>query len=410
MKTQNDDIQKETNDNQDSEIKALKQRLESIGVAKRAAKNNGEPTDAVVLFTKKIPRITRFFESWGKALGDNLKAFMQIPVIGSNEGALALSAGFGLLGGVFLLINFLRIPLLYLTAFLLGEKVPFTLKNNVKFAFAGISCALFIVAVAFPPSVPIISIIGASFGLVTSLYALAKVSIKGIVLRVQLNTLAKELEELEQLKAVLLKEKEQLKQDLTEIQSGKKNTSEITQRINKLEKESSVLEQKISQNKEVQVTKQKSLNKIGFLKIFDKCMAIGLSALVLIGVIVSIFYPPIGLGILGGAAALGAFYMTLRFLVPPLVNYLKKLYVESRTDLTEDVRETGLYNRQLEMVNEALQKPGIKKNPKNNIENNVENKKTELIPNDQKEENQSVEPLEKNDIGASDSPAIILKQ
>lgn len=364
MKTPQE-IQNETNEALDLELTDLKKRLESLGVAKAVAKKNSKQSDDVVFLTKKLPRIIEFFDSVRKALGDNLKAFMQIPVIGANEGAVALSAGFGVLGGALLAINFVRIPMLYLSAFISGEKIPFTLKNNVKFAFAGIALALFIVAVAFPPSAPFIGAIGAGFGFVSSVFGLAKVSIKGIVLRVQLNKLGKELEGLEQEKASLLEEKNQLLSSLDKVKTGESNSLSITQKINDLEKRYNDLEQKINEKKEAQATKQKSLNKIGFLKILDKCMAIGLSALGLTGIIVSFFYPPVGLGILGGTAAVGAVYLTLRLAVPPIVNYVKKHFAAKAAAQNEETTNTETHdNSYSKVIEKSLEGTDVKKMPK----------------------------------------------
>lgn len=72
-------------------------------------------------------------------------------------------------------VDIIRIPMIYLTAFYLGEKIPFTLPNNAKWFYAALGLSLGLTAILFPFTAPIISITLASMALAANVVILKSV-------------------------------------------------------------------------------------------------------------------------------------------------------------------------------------------------------------------------------------------
>lgn len=86
------------------------------------------------------------------------------------------SVGTGFAGASIALhgLDFLRIPAIYLASFILGRKVPFTLKNNAKWLYAASLLALSIAALAVPAVAPFIGIAAASLAVAVGAFTLAR--------------------------------------------------------------------------------------------------------------------------------------------------------------------------------------------------------------------------------------------
>ena len=94
--------------------------------------------ERIPFFTSKIKDINEatiaasdLIQRVGPAVPDALQA---LPVIG-----MALKS-----------LDFVRVPLIYLTCYSLDEKIPFTLDNNAKMAFGGVVLALGVSAILVP--------------------------------------------------------------------------------------------------------------------------------------------------------------------------------------------------------------------------------------------------------------------
>ena len=98
--------------------------------------------ERIPFFTSKIIEINEatiaasdLIQRVGPAVPDALQA---LPVIG-----MALKS-----------LDFVRVPLIYLTCYSLDEKIPFTLDNNAKMAFGGVVLALGVSAILVPVAAP----------------------------------------------------------------------------------------------------------------------------------------------------------------------------------------------------------------------------------------------------------------
>lgn len=79
--------------------------------------------------------------------------------------------GFHLAGFFMSVFNFVRIPAIYLIAYLTNQKIPLTLGNNARWLHATILLGLAVVALSVPALAPIIAFASASvLGLVVSLF------------------------------------------------------------------------------------------------------------------------------------------------------------------------------------------------------------------------------------------------
>ena len=101
----------------------------------------------------------RLVDKEGQASNQLLDALKPLPFIG-----MALNS-----------LDIVRIPLIYLAAFYLDEKIPFTLPNNVKWVYAATGLALGLTTIFLPYTAPIIAVCLASAALAANLVILKSV-------------------------------------------------------------------------------------------------------------------------------------------------------------------------------------------------------------------------------------------
>ncbi|MGQ3888326.1 hypothetical protein ACQUW5_04740 [Legionella sp. CNM-1927-20] len=275
--------------------------------------------------------------------GDNVSTLVQLKESLSPAVNAAQSSFHGLKLGL-AIINFIRIPFIFLTAALLGQKIPLTLSKAGQWAYAGAILVLAALLIALPAAWPIVGLITAGFVLGSAIFTLGRTLYQRHQIKKELTSTIKEINqetcELEKLrlKARVLKEK--LKQAKDEeghdlLHSFKDLKKEYDKRYESL--------QVLYDKKEIYTYKLAKRNNIAVL---DKSVSVILAAGALSGLIVTLFFPPVGLAIAAACAAVGAIYLVSRVLIPFLAPKLglsakKTAQVNISNDNIKDKNKLG---------------------------------------------------------------------
>ena len=218
------------------------------------------------------------------------------------------------------ILDFIQVPLLYLAALALGEKLPITLTNNARWVYAATLLALTLTAIFIPVTAPFITVSAATLGV------LAAISTLG-------NLFYEYYEDKKELKTVMEKINAgptgQLKARLSELEIASNTPDTDAAKINELMIDVERLNRDCAKNKEDIKALYKTANMLEErLKIerevVDNCIGITLASLALAGTVVALFFPPTGLIILLTATVAGSAYIAARLLIPNFLSDVVK--------------------------------------------------------------------------------------
>lgn len=269
--------------------------------------------------TEKIPMLSRLLEHVGVSGESMAKIGERVSDLSNTSASHAIGHGFHIGSAAIAAFDFIRIPLIYLSAYVLDKEVPFTLDNNIKWVYSGILMALAITALTVPAAAPIIGFIAASLGILMSTFLLGKTLYE----RYQLGR------EYKQLKNELSREEEEMdliQQKAQILHERLKNTTDEQSIIDIYTDIVLLQERYIAQKKVVEKLKtdelhsQQKIEQVGMVHVLDKGVGIALGCLTIIGLSLSLFFPPVGAGILAGAAIAGGVYVAGRLAAPLVVS------------------------------------------------------------------------------------------
>lgn len=299
----------------------------------------------------KLSRYSRYFlnatmlsEATVK-LGSRLNEFHQS---GSFE---EISHGFHIGGLLLNALNFFRIPFMYLSAFVLGQKVPVTLNNNMRLAYSTVVLGLGITATALPITAPVIAFVATGIGFTTSLFLLGRIIQERIKLAKIQKALANEVIREEEAISVTQDEAKQLK---AFFENATEEAHIIDLQIEvALLQERHQLQKKILGSLYEQQAQNKQLKEALGNKVMFRSLLVVLGALVITGLVFSLFFPPIGLGILASAATLSCALVLARLLAPSLHRLFKRVSAPSPQEPSNQSPEDLKVNEHKQSLTEA---------------------------------------------------------
>ncbi|WP_392538684.1 hypothetical protein [Legionella sp. 227] len=265
--------------------------------------------------SKKVVLISQII----KATGDSSKAMMQI---GSSARTFqnippteSLTSGLSAGSIIVAVLDFLLIPFIYLSCYLLNTKIPVTRENNAKWFISGVLFALAITSIAVPAIAVGIAFTTVSISLALSLFLLAKtlheyyqVSKERRAIRKLLASAEIEMEEIQK-KAV------GLTIALKEVGTKFELISLCTE-IGVLQEAFAAQKRHLLELKLKEFDLNNKLENANLMQVMTKSVAFSLSALGLIGLIVSLFSPLAGLGILTAVSAISLAFVVVRLAIP----------------------------------------------------------------------------------------------
>ncbi|KTC92122.1 hypothetical protein [Legionella cincinnatiensis] len=283
----------------------LKENAE--GLRKKLASMKGVASQKSIALSilSLIPFFNKFIAS-ASGTGNAITRMIEIEGLVNNATQTAVSAFQYIKLGT-AIIDFFRVPAIYLGAIIAKQEVPFTFTRNARLLYSSVILGLAITAIAFPPAAPIVALVAGVAALGQSVVTLA-------------NLYYKRLETQDKLA--------QVEEDITQ---KKEKINFLINELEKLEKAAAVAKDKDLESLKGQIAKhlnelqglydtqeycKQKLEKLGTTAALDKTVGVGLAALALVGIVTSMIVPPVGIGILAATGSLGVTYFVARVTVP----------------------------------------------------------------------------------------------
>lgn len=306
------------------EIQTIEQQelnANAEGLRKRLASMKGVASQKSIALSilKLIPFFNKFIASANGA-GNAITRMIEIEGLVNNATQTATSVFQYIKLGT-AIIDFFRIPAIYVGALIAKQEVPFTFSRNAKLLYSAVILGLTITAIAFPPAAPIIALVAGVAALGQSIVTLTNLYYKRIETQDKLVQVEKDIAQKTERVNFLIDELEKLEKTAgaakdDDIKSLKRD---IAQHLNEL--------QGLYDTREY--CKQK-LEKLGTAAALDKTVGVGLAAFALVGIVTSMIFPPVGVGILAATASLGVAYLVARVTVP-LIKFLAEKIIDAVT-------------------------------------------------------------------------------
>lgn len=260
--------------------------------------------NAFARIIKKIPMLSKFLhhlDNTGEAI---IRVGEQVDFSHSSTENEQIHHGFHFGGVVLAAWDFIRIPVIYLTAYVLKEDVPINLNNNTRWFYAGLLLGLTITALALPVVAPFIGLAAAICSLVFSAFLMSKL----IIEHYQLRREAKQLSRMLQLEENQMDKIQQEAAALEQLSSGASNEEHFTA----IQLEIGGIQERYDRQKfriEVLMGQQiqcaQNMRIMRFDVVFNRCVSLFLASLTLIGVVLALTMPPVGAMLLAGVALAG---------------------------------------------------------------------------------------------------------
>lgn len=221
-------------------------------------------------------------------------------------------------------LDFFRIPAIYLAALITGEKPPISISKNARWVYSAALIGLTLTSILIPAAAPPIAFAMAGLTLAFSLASMANLIYQRVKVNRELRQVEQELEPLQEELANLKGQIKAWRDQLVNLQNNQ-DYHDLEQEI---QKNYRTYLDKVAQlqpllDKKVLLEKKRAA--LGVSAFMTKGVAIALASAVVIGLVVALFFPPVGLGIIAGTAGLGAFYIGGRIAVDLLSSPVKKL-------------------------------------------------------------------------------------
>ncbi|KTD42602.1 hypothetical protein [Legionella parisiensis] len=268
-------------------------------------------------FLKKIVSLAQII----KTMGDSGKAMMQIGssirTFSKIKPTASLTQGLNIGAIAFAALDFFLIPFIYLTAYLLDGKAPVNRSNNARWLFSAIVLGLTITSICVPAIAVAIAFTTASISLTLSLFLLGQAlhecyhlskerrATRKLIAGAQ-SQIEKSQNKASRLRAALddASTEQQLQLHYAQIISLQEIFNPQKEYLIKLKLKESKLDKKIKN--------------VGLVQVMDKGVGLSLCTMAMSGLIVSLYFPVAGLGILTAVSAISLTYLLLRLALPLL--------------------------------------------------------------------------------------------
>lgn len=310
------------------------QRPIDYGVELSSSKADPEKVLKKVLFLSQIIKTTA---GSGKAImqiGSSIRTFNNIAPTESSK----LGLGIGAIA--FAALDFLLIPFIYLTCYLLGEKIPADRNNNAKWFSSAVLLALTIISITIPPVAVAIAFTTVSISFLLSMFLLGRAIHErcrlGNERRTNRKLIAEAEEKIKSIQTEAMTLRNALRAGISE-----QELIFLCEQISSLQARFNVKKDHLIKLKLKELDVNNKIKNAGFVQIMDKGVGLSLSALALIGLIVSLYFPMVGLGILTAVSVISLAYLVARLIVPIIqlgkwvVNKICSLVSDSIDDLTQ---------------------------------------------------------------------------
>lgn len=291
-----------------------------------------EETFILNLLTKKIPLLSGLLQSF-KSTGSSITSLLIKTQNNPSQALSSASSGFQYAGLGIAAINFVRIPLVFLFAMIAGEKPPFTLSTGASWAYSALLLGLTLTALLAPVVAPYIAIAIAGVGLVAAVVSLGNMIYQRHKLHQGLTKINEEIKSNEAILDDIQQRSRTLETQLASLDKEdkhyKEKAVEICKKIDKLEQRYLNAKTELQTLHDRKLVDEKTLSSMGSAAFIDKGVGIALGSLAVIGAVLSLFFPPVGVGLLVASATIGTLYaigrITVPIVAPFIASQVKKL-------------------------------------------------------------------------------------
>lgn len=269
--------------------------------------------------SEKIPLLGKFLSQANTTGSVIVKAGQEFKTF-TDQTATTAASGFFQFGGVALaVLDFIQIPLIYMMAFALNEKIPISLNNHAKFLYSGVLLALTIISLAVPAAAPIITLFVATVGLAVGVFSLGKTVYEYYQLSQKNKALQKQIDAEELLLKLLQNQAAELEKQLS-VTSDPIEAARLISSATQLKEQFDAQRKKVEDLKKEQLIVKEKIKESGITQIIDKSVGVTFGALSIVGLVVAAYFPPVGMGILLGVVSAGSAYFVARLAMPYVIS------------------------------------------------------------------------------------------
>lgn len=204
---------------------------------------------------------------------------------------------------------------MYLTAYLLKQQVPFNLSNNLRWAYSGMLLTLTLTAFALPVTAPVIGFVLASIGVVASTFFLAKLFYQRSKLTQEDRALQRQINHIENSMASIQAEANLLESQLNKA-GEEHEVIAVIQEISLLHECYQSDKKSLETLYDQRMKQQQLIAQLSFNKVLLRGMSLFLACASVVGLVLALFFPPVGLGILAAVALTSASMILARVFTP----------------------------------------------------------------------------------------------
>jgi uncharacterized membrane protein len=255
------------------------------------------------------------------------KSFSGLAVVEENilQSLSDTFSGFQIAGLVIYAIDFFKIPAIFLAGLIKGENVPISLTQQAKSVYSGVLLALTITALALPFAAPPIALTVASLTLGFSLYVMGQTLYDRYQLNKKLRninqTIATETQELDAIRLEVITLEAEIA-TAKSMEAVEQLRLQIVQKRKEFEQKYDLKKEHLQNLHDEKFLTETELHSIKTNKIMNTSVGISLAALAIIGLAVSLFFPPVGLAILGTSAGLSGLYIIAKISYPLIKKWI----------------------------------------------------------------------------------------
>lgn len=302
--------------------------------------NIKKPTESTPLL-KRIPFLSQFVKN-ASELGDKAVhvggSFTKIPGLQTPGG---LSHGLHWGGAALAALDFLLIPMIYLSSYIYGEKVPFTLNNNARWMYSGVLLGLTLTSILVPAAAMPIGLLLGGVSIALSTFLLGKAIYERYHLGKERKALASEIAHAEG-EMALIQEQAKIVQESLARATTKAEQHALCAQVDLLKKQYGEQKDKITGLKEREAVVNEKVKKLEFIHILDKGLGVGFASLAMVGLVLSLFFPTVGFPMLAAVGVASATYLAARIFGPMLrdagnwlLDKLRNVFGKSDAEKTE---------------------------------------------------------------------------
>ncbi len=306
---------------------------------------------SLIDLVEKIPLLTGFL----KTVNNVGVAFSGLAKLNDNfsSSIQATASGFQFAGFALKIIDFFRIPALYVASAAAGEKPPITLTNNGTWLYSAAIVAFASTAIALPVTAPAMGLTIAGLTLVTTAATMVKIII-------QRNKLHKKLREVDALIADETAGLDVLRKQAIELESAinvaptKEKKAELTAKLSDISAQFDQRLQLLQTHHDNKFKYEEKLKEKSLGKLMDNGVGMALTCVTIVGLTLALFFPPVGMIIVGATAAAGLAYLVARVGIPFFKGLVSKFSKKNVPEALDDHSEKPLENEKKEALSDTI--------------------------------------------------------